>query len=101
LKAEQIPIGARIFAVADTLDAITSDRPYRSAQPFEEGFKVIRTGSGSLYDPQVTGAFFSLPKETWPAIARMQHQVTSHPLWLRSGGASAPLALPLSPWQSE
>jgi putative nucleotidyltransferase with HDIG domain len=91
LKAEQIPIGARIFAVADSLDAITSDRPYRSALPFEDGFAVIRTESGRLYDPQVTSAFFSLPKETWPTIARMRHQVTSLPSWLRSGGAAGPL----------
>ena len=88
LKAEQIPIGARIFAVADTLDAITSDRPYRSALPFEVGFRVIHTESGRLYDPQVTAAFFSLPKETWPAIARMQHRAASLPSWLRSGGAA-------------
>ena len=89
LKAEQIPIGARIFAVADTLDAITSDRPYRRALPFEDAFRVIQTESGRLYDPQVSTAFFSLPKETWPTIARMQHQVTSLPSWLRSGGAGS------------
>jgi putative nucleotidyltransferase with HDIG domain len=89
LKAEQIPIGARIFAVADTLDAITSDRPYRRALPFEDAFRVIQTESGRLYDPQVSTAFFSLPKETWPTIARMQHQVTSLPSWLRSAGAGS------------
>jgi cyclic di-GMP phosphodiesterase len=88
LKAEQIPIGARIFAVADTLDAIASDRPYRSALPFEVRFRVIHTESGRLYDPQVTAAFFSLPKETWPTIARIQHQAASLPSWLRSGGAA-------------
>ena len=70
LKAEQIPIGARIFAVADSLDAIPSDRPYRSALPFESGFGAIHTESGRLYDPQVTAAFFSLPKETWPTICQ-------------------------------
>ena len=96
LKAEQIPIGARIFAVADTLDAITSDRPYRSAQPFEEGFKVIQSESGRLFDPQITGAFFSLPKDTWPTIASHQHQDSSFPSWLRSGGSGSPLAEPLS-----
>jgi putative nucleotidyltransferase with HDIG domain len=94
LKAEQIPIGARIFAVADSLDAITSDRPYRKALPFEDGFRVIHTESGRLYDPQVTAAFFSLPKESWSTIARMQHHVTSLPSWLRSGGAAGPLGSP-------
>ena len=95
LKAEQIPIGARIFAVADSLDAITSDRPYRRALPFEDAFRIIHSESGRLYDPQVSTAFFTLPKETWPTIARMQHQVTSLPSWLRSGGAADPLASPL------
>jgi len=97
LKEEQIPIGARIFAVADSLDAITSDRPYRSALPFEEGFRVIRTESGRLYDPQVTGAFFSLTKETWPAIARIEHQATTLPSWLRSGGTAGRLDAVQSP----
>jgi len=87
LKAEQIPIGARIFAVADSLDAITSDRPYRKALPFEDAFRVIHTESGRLYDPQITAAFFSLPMESWSTIAKMKHQVTSLPSWLRSGGA--------------
>jgi cyclic di-GMP phosphodiesterase len=90
LQAE-IPIGFRIFAVADTLDAITSDRPYRSAQHFEDRFKVIHSESGRLFDPQITGAFFSLPKETWPAIAMHQHQASSLPSWLRNGGGAAPL----------
>jgi putative nucleotidyltransferase with HDIG domain len=89
LKAEQIPIGGRIFAVADTLDAITSDRPYRSALPFEVGFRVIHTESGRLYDPQVTAAFFSLPEKTWQTIAGNQHQVTSLPSWLRRSGLPA------------
>ena len=96
LKAEQIPIGARIFGVADTLDAITSDRPYRNALPFEVAFRIIHTESGRLYDPQVTAAFFSLPKETWPTIAGMRHQATSLPSWLRSGGAPGPSVLPIA-----
>jgi putative nucleotidyltransferase with HDIG domain len=96
LKAEQIPIGARIFGVADTLDAITSDRPYRNALPFEVAFRIIHTESGRLYDPQVTAAFFSLPKETWATIAGMGHQATSLPSWLRSGGALGPSALPIA-----
>jgi putative nucleotidyltransferase with HDIG domain len=96
LKAEQIPIGARIFGVADTLDAITSDRPYRNALPFEVAFRIILTESGRLYDPQVTAAFFSLPKETWSTIAGMRHQATSLPSWLRSGGAPGPSVLPIA-----
>jgi putative nucleotidyltransferase with HDIG domain len=96
LKGQEIPIGARIFAVADTLDAITSDRPYRSAQPFENGFKVIHSESGRLFDPQITSAFFSLPKESWATIARHQHQASAGPSWLRSGGGDTPLPSPSS-----
>jgi putative nucleotidyltransferase with HDIG domain len=96
LKAEQIPIGARIFAVADTLDAITSDRPYRKAQPFEDGFKVIHSESGRLFDPQITGAFFNLPRETWTTIASHQHEASSLPSWLRNGGSAVTLASSLS-----
>jgi HD-GYP domain-containing protein (c-di-GMP phosphodiesterase class II) len=96
LKAEQIPSGARIFGVADTLDAITSDRPYRNALPFEDALRIIHTESGRLYDPQVTTAFFSLSKETWPTIAGMRHQATSLPSWRRSGGAPGSSVLPIA-----
>jgi response regulator RpfG family c-di-GMP phosphodiesterase len=65
LKGEQIPLGARIFAVADTLDAMTSDRPYRSALPFQAAREVIERGSRTLYDPLVASAFLSVSNETW------------------------------------
>lgn len=70
LKREQIPVGARIFAIADTLDAITSDRPYQRAASFESAFETIRRGSGSQFDPQVVGVFEYIPIETWPNIAK-------------------------------
>src|SRR5499426_373379 len=53
LKAEEIPLGARLFAVADTLDAITSDRPYRAAQSIAAAREEIRLHSGSQFDTQV------------------------------------------------
>lgn len=68
LAAEHIPLGARIFAVADTVDAMTSDRPYRAALPFESARSEIERGSGTLYDPQVVGAFLQTPNEAWAAI---------------------------------
>lgn len=76
-KGEEILPGARIFAVADTLDAITSDRPYRRASSFDSAFEVIRKCSGSQFDPQVVGAFLSIPEDTWPTIARNQRQKNS------------------------
>jgi cyclic di-GMP phosphodiesterase len=68
LKTADIPIGARIFAVADTVDAMTSDRPYRLALSFEEAHDEIRRGSGSRYDSRVTDVFLSLAIENWKEI---------------------------------
>ncbi|MFY9803997.1 MAG: HD domain-containing phosphohydrolase [Candidatus Acidiferrales bacterium] len=70
LAAEKIPLGARIFAVADTVDAMTSDRPYRAALPFQSAREVIAKGSGILYDPQIAAAFLNLPNEAWQKIAK-------------------------------
>jgi putative nucleotidyltransferase with HDIG domain len=57
LKGETIPLGARIVAVADTLDAMISDRPYRPALPFEEAAEEIVRSSGTQFDPKVVEAF--------------------------------------------
>src|SRR3954466_2252876 len=57
LKGEQITLGARIFAVADTLDAITSDRPYRAAQPTKAALTEISKFSGTPFDPTVVKTF--------------------------------------------
>ena len=65
LKGEEIPLGARIFAVADTLDAITSDRPYRAAKPVTAALKEIERCSGTQFDPQVVDAFLRLPESLW------------------------------------
>src|SRR2546426_1218306 len=70
LKAEEIPVGARIFAVADTFDAMTSDRPYRRALPFAASREVIERGAGKHYDTHVALVFLSTPDETWQEIRR-------------------------------
>jgi response regulator RpfG family c-di-GMP phosphodiesterase len=70
MKGEEIPFGARIFAVADTLDAMTSDRPYRAALPLQAARDVIERGSGTLFDPLVAAAFLRVPAETWETIAK-------------------------------
>jgi response regulator RpfG family c-di-GMP phosphodiesterase len=57
LSRDAIPIGARIFSVADALDAITTDRPYRPAGPWEVARKEIIAESGRQFDPDVVGAF--------------------------------------------
>jgi cyclic di-GMP phosphodiesterase len=57
LRGEQIPFGARIFALADALDAMTSDRPYRPALSWEEATDEILSQDGSQFDPRVVRAF--------------------------------------------
>ena len=65
LKGEQIPLGARIFSIADTLDAITSDRPYRPAQSVEAAREEIHRWSGRQFDPEVVKTFLSMPENLW------------------------------------
>jgi putative nucleotidyltransferase with HDIG domain len=65
LKGEQIPLGARIFAVADTLDALTSDRPYRKATTFAAARLEIKRCSGTQFDPKVVEVYLSLPDQLW------------------------------------
>jgi PAS domain S-box-containing protein len=62
LKGEQIPLAARIFAVADVYDALTSDRPYRKAWPKEKALAYIHEQSGKHFDPRVVEAFFKVNK---------------------------------------
>lgn len=68
LIGKEIPLGARIFAVADTLDAMLSDRPYRAALPFQAAREEIIRCSGSQFDPDVVKAFLSIPEEVWQQI---------------------------------
>jgi HD-GYP domain-containing protein (c-di-GMP phosphodiesterase class II) len=63
LKGSEIPIAARIFAVADVWDAITSDRPYRKGWSKEEALNYIREQSGKYFDPRVVDEFFRLLSE--------------------------------------
>lgn len=65
LKGEQIPIGARIFVLVDTLDAMTSDRPYRKALPFDAVIKEVIKCSGTQFDPAIADLFLSIPREKW------------------------------------
>jgi len=57
LRGEAIPWGARLFAVVDTLDAITTDRPYRPAQTFDAARAEILRGAGAQFDPKACEAF--------------------------------------------
>ena len=68
LRGREIPVGARIFAVADTLDAITSDRPYRKARGFDTAREEILRCSGTQFDPAVVETFLKIPNELWQEL---------------------------------
>jgi len=65
LQGEEIPLGARIFAVADTLDAMISDRPYRRALSIETAREEIKRCSGTQFDPEVVAVFLGMPDTLW------------------------------------
>jgi HD-GYP domain-containing protein (c-di-GMP phosphodiesterase class II) len=80
LKGDQIPLGARIFAVVDAYDAMTSHRPYRKARPHRNAMEEIVRNSGSQFDPDVVRAFLEAERqgllegkdeqgERWPVTA--------------------------------
>lgn len=69
LKGSQIPLGARLFAVADAYDALTSDRPYRAASVYEHAAAEIMAGLGSHFAPTAVAAFFAVPREKLEAVA--------------------------------
>jgi putative nucleotidyltransferase with HDIG domain len=68
LLGEQIPLGARIFAVADTLDAMMMDRPYRQACSYQAAREEIVRESGHQFDPRVAHAFLSVDPTVWESI---------------------------------
>jgi response regulator RpfG family c-di-GMP phosphodiesterase len=70
LKGEQICLGARIFAVVDTYDAITSDRPYRAARSYDIARREIERYAGTQFDPTVVTAWLKVPAEEWTRIRR-------------------------------
>ncbi len=71
LKGEAIPLGARLFMIADTFDALTSDRPYRKGKPYEVARQIIAEESGRQFDPMAVKAFLNVPPEEWLQIRGM------------------------------
>ena len=70
LRNEDIDICARIFAVADAFDAITSDRVYRRGKPYEAAAQELDDWAGRQFDPKVVEAFHRVPKEDWEELHR-------------------------------
>jgi len=80
LRGKEIPLGARIFSVADTLDAITSDRPYRAARSLEVARKEIQDWAGRQFDPEVVKVFLQMPDEIFEELRRAINAPQQDPL---------------------
>ena len=74
LRGNDIPLGARIFSVADTLDAMTSDRPYRAAQSVAAAREEIIHWSGRQFDPEVVRVFLQMPDTIWEDLRKEINQ---------------------------
>ncbi|OLC31774.1 MAG: hypothetical protein AUH81_17295 [Candidatus Rokubacteria bacterium 13_1_40CM_4_69_5] len=68
LKAEDIPLTARVFAVVDALNAMTHDRPYRRARLLGEALEIVREQAGKQFDPRIVEAALAIPPERWAAL---------------------------------
>jgi len=73
LAGEEIPLGARIFMIADSFDAMTSDRTYRSAMPAEEALAEILRHSGSQFDPAAVRAFLAVYQKRFVGTVHHKH----------------------------
>jgi putative nucleotidyltransferase with HDIG domain len=97
LRNESIPMGGRIFAVADSFDAMTSDRPYRSALPMKTARSVIEVGRGELFDPQIVDAFLAVDNDAWRLIRQDSQRAPIQKLVYAGDSPLPALHLPSSP----
>jgi response regulator RpfG family c-di-GMP phosphodiesterase len=70
LRGEEIDLNARIFAVADAFDAMTSDRVYRAGKPYEAAAEELEKFAGTQFDPTIVATFHRVPREDWDALRR-------------------------------
>jgi putative nucleotidyltransferase with HDIG domain len=94
LRGELIPIGARIFAVADALDAMTSDRPYRKSRSFEDASREIVVRAGTQFDPDVVAAYLKIPNKLWQEL---RAEIESHEKQFSTFGLTETSGLPVTP----
>ncbi len=90
LRGKEIPLGARIIAVADTFDAITSARPYRAASPHKKAIDILRAEAGTKLDPDVVRAFCNHyagrgPLALWSFVCSLPERILS---WLTASAAT-------------
>lgn len=74
LNREDIPINARIFAIADVFDALTSKRPYKSPMTFDDAMKTLEKGRGTHFDPSLLGNFTTIAKSLYDRFANCSDQ---------------------------
>ncbi len=74
LKGENIPLTARIFAIADVFDALTSNRPYKKAFSIERSLKILREGKGSHFDPEFLTRFEQIAEEIYTETANIKNE---------------------------
>jgi cyclic di-GMP phosphodiesterase len=82
LRGEEIPLWARIFAVVDTVDAVTSDRPYRPARSLGEALDELHAGAGAQFDPVCVEAFARLDRDSVEEL--LEHCDQAQVTWQRS-----------------
>ncbi|MBE9520195.1 MAG: HD domain-containing protein [Proteobacteria bacterium] len=80
LQGEDIPINARIFAIADVFDALTSKRPYKEPFSFEESIDILKEGSGSHFDPDLLEKFISIAKPLYGRLSGHDDDVPKNDL---------------------
>ncbi len=90
LAGERIPLVARIFALADTLDAMSSDRPYRAALPYSKICAEVERMAGTQFDPALVQAFLAIPEADWE---RLREQAAGGPPYIQMSDGS-PITYP-------
>jgi putative nucleotidyltransferase with HDIG domain len=89
LKGDEIPMGARMFSIADTLDAMRSDRPYRAAQTFQAAREEIKRCSASQFDPSIVAVFLEIPENVFEDLRKdVDAQLLRFPHHLAAGKTS-------------
>ena len=74
-KQEEIPLNARIFAIVDVFDALTSDRPYRAALRLEKAHEILQDGAGTHFDTELLRIFLKISPELYRDIAHLDKEV--------------------------
>jgi hypothetical protein len=80
LKGLDIPFGARVIAVADSFDAMTSNRPYRSGMPADKAAQILREGRGHQWQPMIVDAFLSYLEKEHPQVRLSSTAITANPV---------------------